>query len=92
MADDLSRAPPGAKRPAGYRTTAERLSAVGLELFGEEWAAPLARLTGTNERTVRRVRAAAREGKDYPAAAGLLAALQERLAAICEALRPFARP
>lgn len=70
---------------------AERLTVVASELFGEEWAAPLARLTETNERTVRRVRQAAREGREYPGARGLLAALHERLAAILNALEPFAR-
>lgn len=74
------------------RTAADILAEKAEELFGPEWAAPLARLTDTNERTVRRVRAASRDGREYPAAAGLLAALHERLAAILKGLQPFARP
>lgn len=73
------------------QSSAERLTAIAAELFGPEWAAPLARLTGTNERTSQRVRQAAREGREYPAAAGLLAALQERLSQILEALEPYGR-
>ncbi|HEV2530935.1 hypothetical protein [Phenylobacterium sp.] len=88
---DLRQAPPGAKRAAGARYPSEIVAEAGEELFGSEWAAPMARLTDTNERTVRRVRQAAREGRDYPAARGLLAALSERLAALARDLGPFRR-
>jgi hypothetical protein len=74
-----------------HPTHAQTLATFGERLFGEEWAAPLARLTDTNERTVRRVRQAAREGREYPAARGLLAALGDRLAALQHDLEPFAR-
>lgn len=91
MTKDLTKAPPGATRPAGSRLPSQILADAGQELFGSEWAAPLARLTGTNERTIRRVRAAASEGRDYPGASGVLAALQERLAAFARSLSPYAR-
>lgn len=70
----------------------EILATFGQRLFGSEWAAPLARLTGTSERTVRRVRAAAAEGREYPAARGILAALQETLAAVAADLAKHGRP
>jgi hypothetical protein len=63
-------------------TFAELVASFGERLFGAEWASPMARLTGTNERTVRRVRQAAREGRDYPAARGILAAMLEHLSPI----------
>lgn len=69
----------------------EILARFGLMLFGPEWAAPMARLTHTSERTLRRVRAAAAEGRDYPAARGVLAALYEALDAIRAQLQPFSR-
>ncbi len=70
-----------------YLTPAQLVAQFGERLFGPEWAAPMARLTGTNERTVRRVRAAAREGLNYPAARGLLAGLVDALAPILDDLR-----
>lgn len=91
MTDNLRQAPPGAKRAAGSRLASQVLADAGQELFGDEWATPLAKFIGANERTVRRVRAAAREEKEYPGAYGLLAALQERLAAFLKDLHPFAR-
>lgn len=72
-------------------TCAALVDRYGEALFGPEWAAPLARLTDTNERTVRRVRQAAREGREYPAARGLLAALYDRLIGLAADLKPHAR-
>ena len=71
---------------------ARLLDTFGVRLFGAEWAAPMARLTGLNERTLRRVRAAAQAGADYPAARGALAALHEALGPILADLEPYARP
>lgn len=71
---------------------AREVDAIGLRLFGPEWAAPMARLTGVHERALRRVRAAAHEGMDYTGARGVLAALHEALAAILADLEPHARP
>jgi hypothetical protein len=67
------------------------LNDLGLALFGPEWAAPMARLTATHERTIRRIRAAAAEGREYPAARGVLAALHEALVALEATLRPYGR-
>lgn len=69
----------------------ELVERFGLALFGAEWAAAMARLTGTNERTVRRIRAAAGEGREYPAARGVLAALHEALKRLAAQVEPFAR-
>lgn len=74
------------------RNPAQEVDAIGLRLFGPEWAAPMARLTGVHVRTLRRVRAAAREGMDYAGARGVLAALHGPLAAILADLEPHARP
>lgn len=67
------------------------LEAHARELFGEGWGEPLARLTGVHGRTLRRIKAAAAEGKDYPGARGVLAALHERLALVVKALEPYRR-
>jgi hypothetical protein len=72
-------------------THAERLSSLSSRLFGEEWAADVARLTGVNERTVRRIRQAAREGREYPGARGVLAALGEAVRPIAEDLKAYRR-
>lgn len=74
------------------RHASEQLDEAARALFGEEYAAALARLTDTNERTVRRIRAAAREGREYPAARGVLAALHEALQRFVRDLASFARP
>lgn len=60
---------------------AEKVARAGLALYGEDWAAPLARALGLNERTVRRIRAAALAGEDYPVAPGVLADLRALLRA-----------
>jgi hypothetical protein len=45
--------------------TPEMVRRAGVALFGEEWQNAMAELLGVNERTVRRVAQAAREGTDY---------------------------
>lgn len=72
-------------------TASQQLAELAERLFGPEWAAPLARLTGANERTVRRIRAAASEGREYPAAAGVLAAFAEAVDGLAKALQPYRR-
>jgi hypothetical protein len=62
----------------------------GERLFGNEWAAALGRLTGINDRTIRYIRAAALEGREYGSARGVLAALEERLTDIAWDLKPHA--
>lgn len=76
-------------KPAPHYT--EQLESFGRRLFGEEWGAAMARLTNTNPRTITRIRTAAREGRDYPAARGVLAALYEALQVILADLKPHGR-
>ena len=52
---------------------------IGERLFGSEWGAPMSRLTGINQRTLLRVKAAATEGREYPAARAALAELSTGL-------------
>jgi hypothetical protein len=70
---------------------AELVEAFGQRLFGSSWAAGVGRLAGVNERTVQRIAAAAREGEDYSAARGVLAALAEAIAPIADELETFRR-
>lgn len=72
----------------------ELVADAGRALYGDDWQNPLARLLGINERTMRRIAAAAREGEAYPVAPGalrdLLAELEQRrgaLAEVAEAIR-----
>lgn len=58
---------------------AQLIARAGLALYGEEWAAPLARALELNERTVRRIKAAAGAGAAYPVAPGALADLARLL-------------
>lgn len=60
----------------------EHVARIGERLFGAEWAGPLARFAGVNDRTVRRVREAAECGVEYPAARGVISALHDALAAL----------
>jgi hypothetical protein len=48
------------------------LAMAGAALHGPDWAAPLARDLGLNDRTIRRIKAAALAGKTYPIAPGAL--------------------
>ena len=59
-------------RPA---LASQTLAELGERIFGTDWGAPMARLTGINARTLLRVKAAAVEGVEYPAAKGALAEL-----------------
>jgi hypothetical protein len=54
----------------------------GERLFGKEWGADMARLTGISLRTIDRIKAAHAAGGEYPAAGGVLNALKAALAAI----------
>ena len=67
------------------------LAAYGERLFGGEWAAGVARLARVNERQVQRIRVAAREGREYPAARGVLAALGDALAPLARELDAYRR-
>lgn len=45
--------------------TPDLVCRAGHALFGEEWQSPLARMLDVNDRTIRRIAKAAREGADY---------------------------
>lgn len=53
----------------------QAVAKIGETLFGSEWGAPMSRLTGINQRTLLRVKVAAAEGREYPAARAALAEL-----------------
>lgn len=53
----------------------EAVARIGELLFGNEWGAPMSRLTDINQRTLLRVKVAAAEGREYPAARAALAEL-----------------
>jgi hypothetical protein len=72
---------------ADDRLPTQRLAEAGRELFGPEWGTRMGEFIGVHERTIRRIRRAAEEGQDYPAAAGALRALRERLAEFLERLK-----
>lgn len=61
--------------------TPELFARAGRALFGEEWQNPLADLLGMNQRTIRRIAKAAREGEDYPVNETLGPVLAEHLRA-----------
>lgn len=67
------------------------LHEAGERLIGPDWPAAVARLTGVNARTLQRVRDAAREGREYPAARGALAALAEAVEGLAGELAQFKR-
>lgn len=66
----------------------ERLRVLAETLFGPEWAAPLSNLSGVNLRTCQRLQAAAKVGTEYPAAAGVLQAVEGALGTALLAARP----
>lgn len=70
---------------------AQLVAQFGARLFGPEWGADLARLTGVNVRTIQRIKTAAAAGRDYPAAGGILEALDAQLAAVRADLKPYVR-
>jgi hypothetical protein len=55
------------------------VAGVGATMFGEEWAAPLARWLGVNVRTMQRLKAAVSEGGGYPLNPDLLAHMADLL-------------
>lgn len=57
-------------------TNPQLIAAAGRALFGAQWQVPLAQALGINERTMRRIAQAEREGDDYPLASGALRDLQ----------------
>jgi len=71
-------------RPA---LASQTLADLGEQVFGPDWGAPMSRLTGINQRTLLRVKAAAAAGLEYPAAKGAIAELAvalERVAGLSQ--------
>ena len=77
--------------PAGKLNSAEVLTSFGERIFGNSWGAGVGRLAGVHERTVLRIAAAAREGRDYRSAREVLAALLAGLEPIMVDLRRAVR-
>jgi len=69
----------------------QTIAGFGERLFGPEWGTAMARLTGTNQRTISRIKVAAAEGREYPSARGVLAALHDALSEIMRDLKPHGR-
>lgn len=61
-------------------TNPQLIAAAGRALFGAQWQVPLAQALGINERTMRRIAQAEREGDDYRVSPGVLRDLQAQLA------------
>lgn len=78
-----------AERPPHFSELVDRY---GRELAGPEWGGALSRLTGIHQRTMSRIRAAAAQGREYPPARGVLAALYDALAEILHEIEPHRRP
>lgn len=74
--------------------TPELFARAGHALYGDQWQVPLARRLNINERTVRRIAQAARNGEPYRMTPGwrgeLVTALQERTAQAIEQAREAA--
>ena len=84
---EIPRPPPKAP-PVNY---AQIVSLFGQRVWGANWPSGMGRLTGINPRTLARIYAAAREGRDYPAARGVLAALGRELTPVMDDLKPWVR-
>jgi hypothetical protein len=79
------------KTGADRMTNAEVVVALGERVWGQNWVAGMSQFAEINPRTLTRIFAAARDGQDYPAARGVIAALRERLTAVLADLEPWAR-
>jgi hypothetical protein len=72
-------------------THAEVVAQFGERLWGPGWVGGMSQFAKVNPRTLARIQRAVREGQDYPAARGVIAALRERLTAVQDDLEPWAR-
>lgn len=59
--------------------TPQLVHRAGVALYGDEWQAPVAALLGVNDRTIRRVAQAARQGTPYAVNQGWRPELAEAL-------------
>lgn len=58
------------------------LAQAGRRLYGDAWPHPMAAAIGTNVRTLQRIRGAALDEVEHPAAEGALEALREALQSV----------
>jgi hypothetical protein len=65
----------------------EDLKRLAGDLFGDDWPMAVARFASVNRRNMQRIAEAAHRGEDYPASAGVLRALAEALAELCDQVR-----
>lgn len=73
-------------------TNAEVIKEFGERIWGAGgWVSGMSEFAGVNPRTLARIYAAAREGQEYPAARGVIAALREELTTALDDLEPWAR-
>jgi hypothetical protein len=68
----------------------EDLKRLAGELYGDDWPMAVARFASVNRRNMQRIAEAAHRGEDYPASAGVLRALAEALAELCDQVRAAA--
>lgn len=69
----------------------ELVARYGQMIAGPEWGGTMARLTGVHQRTLSRIKAAAAEGREYPAARGVLAALYDAVHTLHAELQRYSR-
>ena len=83
------------------KLASQAVAELATSIFGTDWGAPMARVTGINQRTLLRIKAAAAERREYPAARGALGELalqmqyradECRAVAAAHGVRPGDRP
>lgn len=72
-------------------TNAEVVAQFAERLWGRDWVGRMSTFTEINERTLRRIWAAARYRQEYPAARGVIEALAASLDALRDDLEPWAQ-
>lgn len=72
-------------------TNAEVVAQFGRRLWGRNWTDGMAQFAEVNERTLRRIWAAALHRDEYPAARGVIEALAAALDAVRDDLEPWAK-
>lgn len=87
MTDTNIPKPPAKVAPPNY---AAIVAMFGEAIWGSKWALDMGRFTGINPRTLSRIYAAHKQGRDYPAAPGVLAALYRNLGPVLADLKPWA--
>jgi hypothetical protein len=72
-------------------TNAEVVAQFGQRLWGSHWVGAMGEFLDVNPRTLTRIYTAARAGEEYPAARGVIRALDEALGALHGDLAPWVR-